>query len=313
MRRTALLGFCSLLASAFLFAVSGPIAKTLYDGGWSPGAVLLVRVAGSAIVLLPATAHALRGHWALVARHWGSIVAYGAVCFAGMQGFFFLAIEHLSVTLAQLIQMTAPVMVVFWLWLRTRRRPSNLTFLGVAVAVGGILLLLDPRGSPLSLAGVLLAFAAALCTVVYFLVSAKQRTPLPPAAYIGLSMAAGALVVMASGAARIIPLEFTLSDVPFAGLDLPAAVPLMLLVVFTVAAYLLGIVGLRCIGPTVGSFTSFSEVPFAALAAWILLAEFPDPALVTGGMLILGGIALVKCGDIVSARRRRTAAPATVP
>lgn len=37
MRRTALLGFCSLLASAFLFAVSGPIAKTLYDGDGRPG------------------------------------------------------------------------------------------------------------------------------------------------------------------------------------------------------------------------------------------------------------------------------------
>ena len=45
------------------------------------------------------------------------------------------AVAHLSVGVALLLEYTAPILVVGWLWATTRRRPTNLTLGGVALAV----------------------------------------------------------------------------------------------------------------------------------------------------------------------------------
>src|SRR5699024_8077962 len=50
MSRSVIVGFLLTLASAFFFAVSGPIAKTMYAIGWTPGSVVLIRLAGSAVL-----------------------------------------------------------------------------------------------------------------------------------------------------------------------------------------------------------------------------------------------------------------------
>src|SRR5699024_4505286 len=42
MSRSVIVGFLLTLASAFFFAVSGPIAKTMYAIGWTPGSVVLI-------------------------------------------------------------------------------------------------------------------------------------------------------------------------------------------------------------------------------------------------------------------------------
>src|SRR5699024_12610596 len=69
MSRSVIVGFLLTLASAFFFAVSGPIAKTMYAIGWTPGSVVLIRFAGSAFLLLIPTLIALRGRWDEVLRH----------------------------------------------------------------------------------------------------------------------------------------------------------------------------------------------------------------------------------------------------
>ncbi|HLR43794.1 MAG TPA: EamA family transporter, partial [Brevibacterium sp.] len=60
MNRTAV-GFGLVLLSAFFFAASGPYAKAMYASGWSPGAVVLLRLLGSALVLLVPTLMSMRG------------------------------------------------------------------------------------------------------------------------------------------------------------------------------------------------------------------------------------------------------------
>ena len=46
-------GLLALLLSSAAFGTSGPFAKALIEAGWAPGAVVLVRIAGAAAVLLP--------------------------------------------------------------------------------------------------------------------------------------------------------------------------------------------------------------------------------------------------------------------
>jgi drug/metabolite transporter (DMT)-like permease len=301
--RRTLLGMFLTVGSAALFAMSGPIAKTLYSIGWSPGAVVSTRLLAATILLAPFTLASLRGRWRELRSHWRYVVSYGVVSMAGMQALFFVAVQRLSVTVALLLAMTAPVMIVLWDWGRSRRRPAGATFVGIAVSAAGLLLVLDPRGAMLSVVGVIAALATAACVAIYFVVSADQSVGVPPIALIGLGMLVGAATIVVCNLVGVFPVRMVARPVDFAGTTMSWAVPFALLVAFTVGGYVFNIVGLRYIGATVGSFVSLVEVPFASLTAWLILAEAVTMSQLWGTALIVIGVVFVKWGDMRRERR----------
>lgn len=306
MSRAVVMGFVLTLVSAFFFAVSGPIAKTMYAVGWTPGSVVLIRLTGSALLLLIPTLIALRGRWSEVRTHWKTVVTYGLVSMAGVQGFYFIAVEHLTVAVALLLEMTAPMLIVFWIWGRTRTRPATVTFIGVLVSMFGLILVLNLRDASISILGVVMALAAAVCLASYFLVSAKDTINVPPVALTGLGMGVGALVMGVIVLTGIMPWGATTDDVDFGGVQASWILPMALIVLFTAGAYITGILGLRYIGATVGSFVNLIEVPFSVIVAWLLLAEMPAPIQLAGGVFILGGVGFIKWGEARLARRVAT-------
>src|SRR5688572_26249325 len=96
------------LVSAASFALSGPLARGLIDVGWSPGAVVLARIAVAALVVAPLAARALRGRWELLRRNLRVVVMYGVVPVAGTQFAYFSAVAAMDVGPALLIEYTAP-------------------------------------------------------------------------------------------------------------------------------------------------------------------------------------------------------------
>ena len=75
---------------------------------------------------------ALRGRWHLVRADAGLIAVYGVAAVAGAQLCYFYAVTYMQVSVALLLEYTAPVAVVVWLWLRHGHRPSALTLVGAA-------------------------------------------------------------------------------------------------------------------------------------------------------------------------------------
>lgn len=299
MRRVTVLGFAFTLLSAFFFAVSGPVAKAFYDVGWTPGAVVSLRLGGAALVILIPTLIVLKGMWMQLRQQWKIVTIYGLVTMAGVQAFFFLALENLSVAIAVLLEMMgAPLIIVFWLWVRSRRRPGPTTGVGVIASLIGVVLVLDITGSSGTWIGVAYAVGAAFCFACYFLIASDQKVSLPPFALTGLGMAVGAVAAAVLNLARLMPARFVFTDVTFAGMQTSWVVPAVLLVLFTVGAYTCGIVGLRYLGPTVGSFLNLSEVPFSALAAWAILSESLTVIQLIGAAVILAGVCLVKIGEL---------------
>ncbi len=138
------LGFAVLAAASF--GLSGSLASGLMDAGWSPAALVLCRVSVAALVLVVPAALALRGRWGLLRANAGLIASYGVVAVAGCQLAFFSAVDRLPVAVALLLEYTAPVAVVGWLWLRHHQRLGRLTVAGAVVAGLGLLLVLDVFG-----------------------------------------------------------------------------------------------------------------------------------------------------------------------
>ena len=299
-RTRAGLGFAVLAAAAF--GLSGPVASGLMASGWSPAALVLCRVGVAALVLAGPAIVALRGRWGLVLANARLIIAYGVVAVAGLQLAFFSAVGRLPVAIALLIEYTAPVGVVLWMWLRHRQRPARLTVAGAGVAGVGLLLVLDVIGSgSIDVLGVIFALAAMVCLVYYFVASAGEDHGLPPIVLAAGGLATGTVALAAAGVVGIVPMAASTASASYRGVELAWWLPLLALGVVTAAvAYVAGILASRRLGARMASFAALLEVLFAVIFAWLLLGQLPHVVQLIGGVFVLAGVVLVKLGEPVA-------------
>lgn len=292
-------GLVLALSSAAAFGLSGALARGLMDAGWSPGAAVSIRVSIAALVLVGPGLLALRGRWSVLRANIGLLTFYGLLAVAGAQLCYFLAVQRLDVGVALLIEYTAPVTVVLWMWARHAQRPGPLTAAGAALAAVGLVLLLDVvSGGSIDTIGVLWALGAMVGAAAYFIVSADESTGLPP-----ITLAAGGLVVgsaalLLAGAVGVLPLTATTTPVDFVTGPTPWWVPVMGLGLVTAAfAYVAGIAATRRLGSRLGSFVALTEVLAALIFAWALLDQVPQAMQLTGAALVLAGVIVVKLGE----------------
>jgi drug/metabolite transporter (DMT)-like permease len=287
------------LVSAVSFGLSGALARGLIDVGWSPGAVVLARIALGALAVAPFAARALRAHWGVLRRNLGTFLLYGAVPVAGTQFAYFSAVAAMDVAPSLLIEYTAPAAVVVWLWLRHRERPTPLTLAGAAIAAAGLVLVLDlVSGADLALDGVLWALAAMLGAATYFVMSADTNTGVPPLALAGGGLAVGAVGLGLLGVLGVLPMRATTTAPTYAGAAVPWWLPFVGLGVITAAlAYTSGIAASRRLGSRLASFVALLEVVAAVGFAWLLLDQLPGTLQLIGGAFVLAGVVVVKLGE----------------
>jgi drug/metabolite transporter (DMT)-like permease len=316
-RRSAQPGMAGVwiaLASSAVFGLSGSFAKSLLEAGWTPGAAVAVRMLGAALLLLVPALVLLRGRWSTLRNNWRTILLFGLFGVAGCQLFYFNAVSTLSVGVALLLEYLAPVLIVLWLWVSTRRTPRTATIAGSLLSLAGLVLVLDVAGGmKLDVGGVLWGLGAAVCLVIYFFITAKENESLPPLVLAAGGMLVGGMTMLVLGAVRVLPMQFSLADSQLAAWHTPWWVPLAGLIVFsTVLAYVSGIMAARALGSTVASFVSLTEVLFAVLWAWLLLGELPAGIQLTGGALIVAGVLLVRLDELRAPKPRaeRTPSPA---
>lgn len=288
------------LVSAASFGLSGALARGLLDAGWSAGAAVTARIGLAAVVLLVPGVLALRGRWGIVREEAGLLLVYGVLGVAGCQLCYFYAVEHLQVGVALLIEYTAPVAVVAWMWLRHGQRPGPLTLVGAVVAAVGLALVLDvlSGGAGLSVVGVLWALGAMVGVTAYFVISADERNRLPAMTLAAGGLVVAAVVLVAAGLAGALPMEVAAAPVAYAGTEVAWWVPVLGLGLVTAAlAYVTGIAAGRRLGSRVASFVGLAEVLAALLFAWLLLDELPGWVQLAGGVFILAGVVIVKRGE----------------
>ena len=292
-------GLLLALVSAASFALSGPLARGLIDVGWSPGAVVLARIAVAALVVAPLAARALRGRWGPLRRNVRMVLLYGAVPVAGTQFAYFSAVAAMDVGPALLIEYTAPAAVVAWLWLRHGERPRPLTLAGAGLAALGLVLVLDLlSGADLALDGVLWALAAMLGAAMYFVMSADARSGVPPLALAGGGLAVGAVGLALLGVVGVLPMRATTAAPTYAGEAVPWWLPFVALGVVTAAiAYTTGIAASRRLGSRLASFVALLEVVAAVIFAWLLLDQLPGTLQLVGGAFVVTGVVVVKLGE----------------
>lgn len=287
------------VVSAASFGLSGSLARGLMDAGWSAAAAVAVRVLLAAVVLVPVAVRALRGRWALLRRHLSLVVAFGLVAVAGCQLAYFNAVAHMEVGVALLIEYTAPVAVVLWLWLRQGQRPGRLTVCGAVLGAAGLVLVLDVlSGADVSVVGILWALGAMVGAASYFVLSSRDTDGLPAVVLAAGGLLVGGLALLVAGAIGVLPFAVSGAPVAFSGFVVAWWLPVLALGLVTAAlAYVSGIAATRRLGSRLASFVALGEVLAALLLAWLLLDESPSGVQLLGGLLILGGVVVVKAGE----------------
>lgn len=289
-------GLVWALVSAAAYGFSGPLGSAFLEAGWSPGLTTLLRIAGTAVLLLPVTVVLLRRH-PLRAGGARRILLFGVAAVAGVQLCFFQALQHLSVGVALLLEFLAPVLLVGWTWLRTRRTPAATTLAGCVVSLAGLVLVVDPFGPQrVDVVGIAWGLAAAVCVCVYFLLpGGDDERGVPLLLMISGAMLVGAAALTVTGLTGITPWAVGAPTGTLAGVEVGWPVLLAMLVVLATALpYVTGVVAIRRLDTRVASFVGLSEVMFGVIAAWLLIAQVPSPTQLLGGLLILVGIVLIR-------------------
>ncbi|MEZ0094942.1 DMT family transporter [Streptacidiphilus sp. EB129] len=285
------------LLSACAFGGSGVAAKPLIEAGLTAMQVVWLRMALSALVLLPV---ALRNR-DLPRRHPGLLLGFGLVGVGAVQCFSFFSISRIPVGVSLLLEYTSPALLLGYVRFVQRRRVSRAATLGVVAALAGLALVVqfwDGLGG-LDPLGVICALAAALCSVGYFLLSEHAgsasggdsgRPPVDLIAMTAYGLIIGTVVVAPIAQPWTTHWRLLTGDVSMGGTQLPAwALLAWVVLIATVLAYLTGVASVSRLSAPVAGVVATLEAVVATVLAWVLLGEHLALPQVVGGLLVLVG------------------------
>lgn len=254
-------------------------AITTLQFGAALGATLIddVGAAGAALLRLAFAAAILMAVWRprVAGREKGDLwlaAAFGATL-GGMNLAIYEAIERIPLGIAVTIEFAGPLAVAV---LASRRR---LDVLWAVLAAAGILVLADPGGGEVEIAGVLFALAAAVCWGLYIVVAARAGQRFRGSDGLALAMTLGVLVPLVPG---IISGGTGLLDGEV------LAIALCVALLSSVIPYSLETEALRRMPKNVFGVLMSLEPGVAALAGFLVLGQDLGPReLVAIGLVVL--------------------------
>lgn len=286
-------GFLLVVLSAVLFGttgIAGAIVATHSDMSWP--AISATRVFLGGLLMLGLTA--LTGELQRIPRGAGAgrrilITGAGTAVYTTA---YFQSVPYLGVAVATVVCLgSAPVAVAIHTAVRDRRLPAPGTLLAIAAALGGLVLVSDPRATGASVGEIAFGLGLALLSGLSFAATTiANRTAIPglgPRTLIATSLTVAGLLAA--------PVAM------FAGADLAsmgrtAWLAIGFLAIFQTAfAYVAFYAGLQAgLPPTTAVIVLLIEPVTAMVLAMVILSETPTAAAVAGMALMMLAIVLVR-------------------
>jgi drug/metabolite transporter (DMT)-like permease len=291
-----------LLLSAF-WGASYLFIKVALDDGVAPWAVVSIRTALAALVLVPLAIQ--RGVLGSLRGRLGPIVVLSLVQVAGPLTLIALGEERISSSLTGILVASAPIFTFLLAFALTgEQRASRASLVGVAIGIVGVGMLLgvDAGGGTDALVGGLFVILAALGYAVAAWYLKRNLAGVEPVATVAGTQAVAALVTLPLG----------LLHVPDAVPSLDAVGSLLTLgVICTGFAFVIFHSLVASDGPARASLVGYIAPVFSIFYGVVLLDERFGVATAAGLVLILGGSWLAAGGQLPA--RRRDVAPAGEP
>jgi drug/metabolite transporter (DMT)-like permease len=305
-RTPAVLGLGYILCASVLFGINGTVSKLAMLSGLSSNQLVLLRIAGAAVIyVLIAAVRQRRGLGSLrVSRaELPHLILLGVVGVTLLQWTYFVAIERLPVGVALLVEYTAPVMVALWVLLVRHEPVRSRVWGALALCLGGLALVAQVwQGLSVDGVGLAFGFAAAACLAAYWLIGEQGMSRRDPWSLCAWIFCIGTLpwVLLAPVWSLRGGMLTAPARLPEAGLfGGGAEVPVWLLVCWvvvlgTVVPFTLTLMALHSLGATRTGLVATTEPVFAALVAWIVLGESLVAVQLIGAAVIMVGIVLAE-------------------
>lgn len=295
-------GFAAYLTAAALWGINGSVAKTLLDIGISSMRLSQLRATMACLVLAVVIGLTNRAAFRIKSRQeFWLLAAYGLAGVTLTQWMYFVAIHLLPVGVALVIEFTAPLLVAVWAKFVGTHHVPRLAWLGLAVALIGLVLVTELwSGFQLNGLGVLAACLSALALAVYFVAGEKSLHGETPRDSLSLTMWGFAFASVFWALVQpwwSFPWDGLVGTVQF----LPDAAPFprvamaaWMVVMGTVLPFWLALFSMRFISSQQASAVGMTEPVLASIIAWLVLGEVLSGWQILGGVVTLAGIAIAE-------------------
>jgi DME family drug/metabolite transporter len=306
-------GLAAIALAAALWAGAAVVARSLFDDGVEPILVAEARSIVAALGLLVPLAAARvigRSERAVpgassrpAARRplWLHVLGLG-LSIALVNATYYLALRHLRVAVAIVLQYTAPVMVVGWAALIARRRPGRDVMTALVAAVAGVVLvseLLSAGTGSLDTFGVGMGLASAVLFATYTVLAERVTAVHGPVGAMRRAFLVASAFWIVVQVPQGWPSVLVESDHVWRVLAIG--------VLGTLSPFLLYVWGISRVAAERASIAATLEPVLAAAVAWAWLGQALGAAQIVGGVLVLVAVVSLNLGP----RRRREAPVAT--
>jgi O-acetylserine/cysteine efflux transporter len=291
--------FTALVGAGLLWGTTVPLSKLALH--WlPPGWLTVVRFAVAAAILLPAARHQLR------AALRPAVLASGALGYGAAVAVQNAGITRTSVTHAALLIGTVPVLVaiIAAVWQRAVARP--VAWAGFALSLAGVGLVAGGHGGGASAAGDALVLASLLLSATFTVAQARLLRGRDPIATTAVQFLGAALAVLPFAA-----ITEARPAVPGPAGPVLATAALAVggtLLPFALFAYAQS----RVPAEVAGAFLNIEPL-VGAIAGAVFFGNATGPGQLTGGLAILGGIALSSLPLLAGRAARRGSGNDPVP
>ena len=174
-RRPAV-GYALVLVAVSLWAVNGTVGKIIVDSGDVSALRLAeLRSTGAGLVLFVAVALVRPATLSVSRREVGFLAVFGIGGLAFVHFLYFVAITHLDIGIALVIQYIAPVLVALWARFFVHEPVRRRLWLALALALAGLSLVVELwSGTALDGVGVAASLAAACAYALYILMAERS-------------------------------------------------------------------------------------------------------------------------------------------
>jgi len=286
-----------LVSAALLYAINGIVSKWVMEAGLSPWRLTEIRTAGSLLALLVYLG--IKGRLHLLRPAKGELpllIVFGVIGIAAVQGFYFFSILRLHVSIALIIEFTAPIWIVLYLRFVKKTKIANSMWFGLLAAFLGLILVGEVwNGLTLNGLGVISSFLDAFSLAAYFILGRA----------LGKIRGTDTMLVWGFGITSVLfaivqpwwsfPFSIFKEEINlnghFSGHHLPGWLLLTFIVLIgTVLPYLFVLGGVNALSPQVASIIGMLEPVLAGIFGWVLLRETFTTIQLIGAAVVLIGI-----------------------
>ena len=287
-----------LITAAFGFAAGGVAAKVLREANLDAFRLTQIRITSAALILLIIALIKGKKQLAVKRSEIKDLVLFGVIGIAVVNSFYYFALKYLYVSVALIIEFTAPIWIALYLRFVKKKNISRTAWIGIICAFSGLVLISQVwTGKSLHPLGVIVAILDALALAYYFLTADR----------LGQKRSSLSLTTWGMGVAAIFwaialpwwnfPFEFLTQTFSLSGelsrFSAPGwALILWIVVTATVIPYLLTVAAIKELSASTSSVIAMLEPIIAGVIAWWLLNEAFTNIQLFGCAVVLFGIYL---------------------